>query len=57
MDKGFWEEVRTKECFTAYRDHMQEVWNKDCEGQDMLSLKYRDFKIYFVNGDRGPYSK
>ena len=57
MDKGFWEEVRTKECFTAYRKHMQDIWDKECEGQDILALKYRDFKIYFVNGDRAPYSK
>ena len=57
MDKSFWEEVRTKDCFKEYRNHMQGVWDKECEGQDLLTLKYRDFKIYFVNGDRAPYSK
>ena len=45
MSKEFWEEVRTKECFTAYRNHMQEVWDKECEGQAILALKYRDFKL------------
>ena len=57
MDKEFWEGVRTKECFTAYRNHMQSVWDKECEDQMPLSLRYRDFKIYFVDGNRAPYSK
>lgn len=55
MDKEFWEAVRGKDCYKEYRAHMQNIWDTECEGKDILSHKYRDFKIYFVNGDRKPY--
>ena len=57
MDKGFWAEVREKECFKEYRDHMLKVWNEDCEGVTLITHRYRDFKTYFTTGNRGPYSK
>ena len=57
MDKEFWEQVRVKDCFREYREHMHKVWDENCEGQTLTSLRYRDFKVYFVNGDRAPYSK
>ena len=57
MDKAFWEQVREKDCYKEYRDHMLKVWKDECEGKEIPILKYRDFKIYFVNGDRAPYSK
>ena len=57
MDKEFWKEVREKECFKAYREHMLGIWNSECEGKDIISHRYRDFKMFFVNGDRMPYHK
>ena len=57
MDKEFWKQVREKDCYKEYREHMQGVWDAECEGKEILAHRYRDFKIYFVNGNRSPYSK
>ena len=54
-DPGFWKEVREKDCFQKYRDELHELWKKHCEDKPMLTLTYRDFKLFWVTGNRTVY--
>ncbi len=54
MDDGFWQSVRKKECFSAYRQELLELWERDCK-RPITELPYSDFKRYFVDGNRSIY--
>ncbi len=57
MDKDFWKEVREKDCYKKYRDELFDLWKTRCENGPILALKYSDFKLYWVTGDRGIYER
>ena len=57
MDKNFWKEVREKDCYKKYRDELFYLWKNECEDKDTMALKYSDFKLYWVTGDRGVYER
>ena len=57
MDKNFWKEVREKECFTKYREELFYLWKTECEDKETMALRYSDFKLYWVTGDRGVYER
>ena len=57
MDKDFWKEVREKDCYKKYRDELFDLWKNRCENGPILALKYSDFKLYWVTGDRGIYER
>ncbi len=55
MDKEFWQEVREKECFLGFRKNLLEDWEKLTAAGDLKALRYSDFKMFFVNGNRSVY--
>ena len=56
MEKEFWQEVREKECFEGYRHALIEDWKKLGEGKSpLLALKYSEFKLFWVTGNRSIY--
>lgn len=54
-DNSFWRAVREGQCYEKYRNELLGMWKKDCEGVDILALKYSDFRRYWETGDRGIY--
>ena len=57
MDKEFWAEVRTKDCFKKFRDELFDLWAKHVENRPIMQLKYRDFKLFWTTGNRSVYEK
>ena len=57
MDKEFWQEVRTKDCYKKYRDELNELWTKHVESGPIMQLKYRDFKMFWTTGNRSTYER
>ena len=55
MDPGFWQEVREKECYKKLRDELFELWEKHCENVPIYALKYSDFRLFAVTGNRSVY--
>ena len=55
MDKSFWEDVRTKDCFSKYRQELLSQWESKVEGKNMPTLKYSDFKLFWTTGNRKIY--
>ncbi len=52
-DPKFWSEtVRNNECFKFYRDEQLKNWEKLCENDTMETLKYTEFRLYGINGNR-----
>lgn len=56
-DKDFWEEVRTKECFSGHREELFSYWNKYCENVEISALRYSDFKLFWETGNRATYER
>ena len=49
----FWsEDVRNKACFEEYRKYLIETWEKLCVGDKLDSLKYTEFRLYGLTGNR-----
>ena len=57
MDKEFWAEVRTKDCFKKFRDELFDLWAKHVENGPIMQLKYRDFKLFWTTGNRSVYER
>ena len=57
MDKDFWAEVRTKDCFKKYREELDDLWKKHVENGPIMQLKYRDFKLFWTTGNRSVYER
>ena len=55
MDPEFWKEVREKDCFKKYRDELHALWDKHCENVPIYALKYSDFRLFVVTGNRSVY--
>ena len=55
MDKSFWREVREKDCYKKYRDELFDWWDKSAGDDSMESLKYSEFKLFWITGDRKQY--
>ena len=57
-DPKFWsEEVRFKDCYKFYRDFQQKNWDTLCEGATVEALKYTEFRLYGLNGNRTIFQK
>ncbi len=55
-DARFWSEtVRNGECYKGFIENRLSIWNNDCEGKAIPELKYSDFKLFKVNGNRQIY--
>lgn len=52
----FWKEVREKDCYKKFREELFENWTKHCE-VPIYALKYSDFRLFVVTGDRGTYER
>jgi hypothetical protein len=57
-DPLFWsEEVRNKECYKEYRDFQLKNWESLCENNNIDALKYTEFRLYGLTGDRTVFQK
>ncbi|MBE6537506.1 MAG: hypothetical protein E7673_06095 [Ruminococcaceae bacterium] len=61
-DPKFWSEtVRNRESFNAYREFLLEKWNDICVNDNFDALKYTEFRLYGLTGNRtvfqAPYYK
>ena len=43
--------------YEQFRAATLELWNKHCEGKEILALKYSDFKLFFTSGNRKVYEE
>ncbi|MBO5879487.1 MAG: heparinase II/III family protein [Clostridia bacterium] len=55
MDKSFWNTVRESESFAGYREVLNDAWNKAISRGDIRALRYSEFKMFFVDGNREIY--
>ncbi|MBO7150557.1 MAG: hypothetical protein J6V82_02275 [Clostridia bacterium] len=51
-DPTFWQSVREKDCFEAYRQEVLLMWENTCADKPIPSLRYSDFKQFTLTGDR-----
>ena len=57
-DKAFWSEtVRNSDVYKFYRDDLFKNWNNLCENDTMPDLKYTEYRLYGLTGDRGIFQK
>ncbi len=55
-DPLFWsKEVATKECYKKYLEERKGLWDKECADNVIYELKYTNFKLFTVTGDRATY--
>ncbi|MBQ7386654.1 MAG: heparinase II/III family protein [Clostridia bacterium] len=54
MDKGFWREVRERDSYAFFREETEKIWREHGE-REIMALKYSDYKLFFVTGDRKIY--
>ena len=54
-DKEFWRSVREKDYFKAHREELLGMWKTHCESEDIPTLKYSNYKLYWITGDRKAY--
>ena len=55
-DPKFWSEtVRYDDLYKFYRDEQLANWEKYCTEDEIPSLKYTEFRLYGINGDRGTF--
>ena len=57
MEKDFWKEVREDSRLLKYREMLLCDWEALMKGGPLLALKYSEWKLYFVTGDRSAYQK
>ena len=50
----FWKQVREDDAYKAYREELLSFWDKDCT-KTINALKYSDFRMFVVNGNRSIY--
>ena len=52
-DPEFWSNtVRYNDAYKFYRDEQLRNWEKLCQNEDIDALKYSEFRIYAINGNR-----
>ena len=56
-EKSFWQEVREKDCFKQYRETLLYDYEELMKEMPLKALKYSEFKMFFVNGNRSVYEK
>ena len=57
-DPAFWsEEVRNKECYKEYREFQLKNWENLCVNNNIDALKYTEFRLYGLNGNRTVFQK
>jgi len=54
-DKDFWLSVREKECFKPFLDELLAEWENKAGDNPRLELKYSEYKLFYVTGDRNVY--
>ncbi|MBQ7336874.1 MAG: heparinase II/III family protein [Clostridia bacterium] len=57
MDPAFWQGVREKECYRAYREELLALYAKHCESDLICDLKYSEYKLYWTTGNRSIYER
>jgi len=57
MTPEFWKEVREKDCWRRFREDLFDLWNKYCENRPIEALRYSDYKLFWVTGDRKIYEE
>ena len=55
QDPNFWKKVRESEAFLPYREKLLKYFNENVENYDYKALRYSDFKLFFVTGNRSIY--
>ena len=54
-DAAFWQDVRKKDCYRTYREELLQLYRNECESAVIADLKYSEYKLYWVTGDRATY--
>ena len=57
QDKSFWAEVREKECYKPLIERLKKEYAENMATGDLLNLKYSEFKLFWVTGNRTIYEK
>lgn len=57
QDKSFWAEVREKECYKPLIERLKKGYAENMATGDLLNLKYSEFKLFWVTGNRTIYEK
>ena len=57
-DPKFWSEtVRYKDCYKVYREEQHKNWKELCETDTHAALKYTEFRLYGLNGNRTVFQR
>ena len=57
-DPSFWStDVREKDCFKSYREFLMKNWCELCENDRFEAMKYTEFRLYGLNGNRTVFQK
>lgn len=56
-DKNFWNKVRNDESYKPMVQRLFELYNEYCTSEDIPSVKFSEYKLYFETGDRYIYEK
>ena len=54
-DAAFWQDVREKDCYRRFREELLQLYRDNCEDTVIPDLKYSEYKLYWVTGDRATY--
>lgn len=54
-DAAFWQDVREKDCYRTYREELLQLYRNECESAVIADLKYSEYKLYWITGDRATY--
>ena len=55
QDPEFWARVRESEAYRPYREQLLKYYTENIENYDYHALRYSDFKLFFVTGNRSIY--
>ena len=55
-EKEFWDGIREKECYKAFRDSLLVQWEKNKDYQPE-ALPYSKFKLFWTTGSRSEYER
>ena len=56
-DPLFWQDVREKEVFRAYREELHKFWEEHAKDFEIKALSYSKWKLFWDTGDRGEYER
>ena len=57
QDKEFWKYVREADCFKDQLEKLKKAYDANMATGDLLTLKYREFKLFWTTGNRTVYEK